>query len=51
MNTQTDTAIVNPMQEIEAFPLEDHSLPASEVLAEQRAELDGNNASAPVFIP
>ena len=37
MNTQTDTTIINPMQATEAFPLEDHSLPANEVLTEQQS--------------
>ena len=50
MNTQTETTTVNPMQAIEAIPLEDHSLPADEVLAEQQSEFaDGD--FAPTFIP
>ncbi len=39
------------MQSTEAFPLEDRSLPAEEVLAGQSAELDSEDAPAPIFIP
>lgn len=49
MNTQTDTTI-NPMQAAEAAALEDHSLPADEVLAEQQSEA-AESDYAPIFIP
>ena len=48
MNAQID--ITTNMQEIEAFPLEDHSLSANEVLAEQQPE-SADNDFAPTFIP
>ncbi len=50
MNIQTDTTI-NPMQVTEAFPLEDHSLPADEVLAEQQSEFADSSNTAPIFVP
>ena len=49
MNTQTDTTI-NPMQANEAVALEDRSLPASETLKEQQADVQEKDA-ARVFVP
>jgi hypothetical protein len=51
MNTQNDTTIVNPMQVTEAFPLEDRSLPANEVLTEQQSEFADSSDTVPVFVP
>jgi hypothetical protein len=48
MNTQTDTT--NTLQSTEAFPLEDHSIPAHEVLAEQQSAL-ADETFVPTFIP
>lgn len=48
MNAQTD--IVNTMQATEAFPIEDQSLPAGEVFAQQQSEL-ADESFAPTFIP
>ena len=50
MNTQTEPATVNPMQMTEAFPFEDHSLSADEVLTAQQSD-SANYDSAPVFVP
>jgi hypothetical protein len=50
MNTQTEPTTVNPMQVIEAFPLEDRSLPAGEVITAQQAE-SADHDSAPIFVP
>jgi hypothetical protein len=50
MNTQTETTPVNTMQATEAFPVEDHSLPASEVIAQQQSAL-ADGSFAPRFIP
>ena len=49
MNAQTD--ILNTMQATEAFPLEDKSLPANEVLTEQQSEFAENSTAAPIFVP
>ena len=49
MTTQTDTT--NTMQAIEAFPLEDDSLPANEVLAEQQSEFADSSDTAHLFVP
>ena len=51
MNTQTEPTTVNPMQMTEAFPLEDRSLPADEVITAQQAESVENFNTAPVFVP
>ncbi len=48
MNTQPDNT--NTQQVTEAFPLEDHSLPAEEVLTEQQAEFVEIEYT-PTFIP
>jgi hypothetical protein len=48
MNTQTDTT--NTLQSTEAFPLEDHSIPAREVLAERQSDFV-NESFPPIFIP
>ena len=50
MNTQTETTVTNPMQMTEAFPLEDCSLPAGEVIKAQQVEA-ADEACTPVFIP
>lgn len=50
MNAQTDATVNNPMQLTEAFPLEDRSLPADEVINAQQSEV-ADEASSPVFIP
>ena len=49
MNPQTDPT-VNPMQSTEVFPIEDQSLPASEVIAAQQTALADDNVT-PTFIP
>jgi hypothetical protein len=49
MNPQTDSP-TNAMQATEAFPLEDRSAPASEVIIEQQAELASNDVTS-TFIP
>ncbi|MBI5935328.1 MAG: hypothetical protein HY867_16625 [Chloroflexi bacterium] len=49
MNPQTEPTI-NPMQSTDAFPLEDRSAPASEVIVEQQAHLATDNVT-PTFIP
>ena len=51
MNTQTDTIIPNPMQATEALPLEEQSLPADAVFAEQQSEYADLSNAAPVFVP
>jgi len=50
MNTQTDTTTVNPMQVTEAYPLEDRSLPANEVINAQQSE-GADESFTPTFIP
>jgi hypothetical protein len=50
MNPQTDST-TNPMQATEAFPLEDRSLTANEVLAEQQSEFAGGEEFVPTFVP
>jgi len=40
-----------PMQATEAYPLEDRSLPADEVITAQQAESVENFNTAPVFVP
>ena len=49
MNAQTDTT-ANNIQSTEAFPLEDHSLPAHEILVEQQSDF-ADETFAPTFIP
>lgn len=49
MNTQAEPTI-NPMQSTDAFPLEDRSAPATEVIVEQKADLAHDNVT-PTFIP
>jgi hypothetical protein len=51
MNTQTEPIITNPMQAIEASPLEEQSLPADTVFAEQQSEYADLSNTAPVFVP
>jgi hypothetical protein len=51
MNTQTEPTIVNPMQMTEAYPLEDRSLPADEVIIAQQAESADDASMAPIFVP
>ena len=51
MNTQTEPTTVNPMQVTEAYPLEDHSLPANEVITAQQSKPADGDAYAPTFIP
>ena len=51
MNTQTESIITNPMQAIEASPLEEQSLPADTVFAEQQSEYADLSNTAPVFVP
>jgi hypothetical protein len=51
MNTQTETTVTNPMQAIEASPLEEQSLPADEVIAEQQAGFADSSDTAPIFVP
>ena len=51
MNTQTETTVTNPMQMNEATPLEDRSLPADEVIAEQQAGFADSSDTAPIFVP
>jgi hypothetical protein len=50
MNTQTDATVTNPMQMTEAFPLEDRSLPADEVINAQQSEVV-EGICTPIFIP
>jgi hypothetical protein len=51
MNTQTDITTVNPMQVTEAYPVEDHSLPANEVITAQQAESTDDATTAFIFVP
>ena len=51
MNTQPDATTVNPMQETEAVPLEDHSLPADEIIMAQQSESADSENYVSNFIP
>lgn len=51
MNTQNETNAVNTMQSAEAVPLEDQSLPASEVFAERQLEAADTASATPLFVP
>jgi hypothetical protein len=51
MNTQTESTVLNPMQMIEAYPLEDRSLPADEIITAQQAESVDDSSAAPIFVP
>ena len=50
MNEQNETTI-NPMQATEAFPVEEQSLPAEVVLAEQQAGFLEPSDTPPVYVP
>ena len=50
MNAQNETTAVNTMQFTEAFPFEDRSLSANEVIAKQQSERVEENYT-PTFLP
>lgn len=50
MNTINQNEQPAILQATEAIPLEDRSLPASETIREQQAEI-AEQSSAPVFVP
>ena len=51
MNAQNETTVINTMQATEAFPIEDQSLPANEVLAQQQSESADSFDTTPLFVP
>lgn len=50
MNEQNTTTL-NPMQAMEALPLEENCLPAEEVIAEQQSSSQDANGTPPLFVP